>query len=1515
MMSCDCGHSTDNELQVRYLVRSVGTLRIAKLYHSCYWRYENSMLSSPIEIGGQSRSAVQKRRLSHPKRDDQFEVEEFVVFHVRRRKARRIVLVLMFLSLLFTCQLWNIRGSIYGGTVWLVFAAIAISSGAAVEGKRDERHGPSQHPKNIVEQLWHKLQQVASQKESLSRQKHGNPKSLFDNREMSLSSIDVSNLKQIQEIVLSTSQHDWVQSLFQQQQPQQTAITAPVQRDKQPPQYKSIAVSSRKRRRALYKHSLQQHYAKLYLDSVRNAGARNSTHEEVAFNETLWNTVSNAFHTYTHNLHRETSHNTIRSISDEKLDRTTSLHTALAPFPKSSVRSNRQLIRNMFQHGYDSYMYHAFPAGEIRPISCQPGTFDLVRIPALTVFDSLDTLLLLGNVTEFARAVERIRKLHVLSPKKSIFAIDQNVSVFETNIRVLGGLISAHQLALAYHLDTPTFGSSKLRPESEFILQLDVFDAAGDIRWGSLEHKADPLSRWRRYQHGDDGELSFCSAADASFIDALADSMSISSVASCDSSSFSLSYSSIPFSGFAVHSNVCYKQGNTTSTSETIPLSDYWTYDGFLLDLALDIGKRLLPAFSTITGIPYGTVNLLYGVPSDETTVASLAGGGTLSLEFELLSRLSGDTRFGRAARLASRALFRHRSRLNLFGKHIDVSTGTWVETLSGIGSNSDSFLEYLAKHYMLFPEDDDFWIMFKTAYGGVFNESRLGEWYADVDLNSGVSSGNGRRVFESLAAFYPGLQVLLGEITPAARTLNSFFIVREILGFLPERFNYGVWNLDHGRDGAGIHPLRPELLESCYLMHRATKGIHSKLADSDIDQQSGWEWAADFALHKLESATRAPCGYAGLREVKPHTTGAVDGSNVGMKHMNEMPSFFLSETLKYLFLIFDDDNVLHRDSNRQWIFTTEAHPVHYAPQKSPVHPSSARRELTAGIASLKIILQRRVRSIRKLGHSNRSKYDDSFFKGRWTKVVDNRSYRDDIQSIVNEGSNAILSEIFPPIDSDVVTSNQVMPFIPSGPFLHDTFGESLRKENVAHLAFGNWGASVNLQRHCTNLYTSELLWLHAINGGATDYSDSYVSTGHDTLIEDPHFFAMFGAADALGAVGAGIYVDESNLEHVRCPISLAANEIVPEKVEEVFVADDSPVQIASEIGNFEVSTFPNGGGFHVRHVENDEFVIANFIADENPDIGQIAIVHTEICTNKWKSMAKDTSRDDEVKDQGMQLVREKRRQTSIVDFHGHSFTCKVHVFRRRKKSTEENEQDEIFSTIPCAPAMFGPTHISLLKEQKEIDIEAFLSGPRENNLNGCNVGPSPKEDPIAESFIQMDSGVVNDISASSEDSEASAIHLVHRGECTFFEKAMHMHKMWSIDALIVINSSEEMFMMSAGEDEIGDVDPNDVPVSVLISQTDGAALLEILQNESAIDSPSSVFARISIEQQFFNQNIQDELANRNDSIDWPIVRGNSNELNVLAEFGWGIHALIKSEGQHRECEISIVRHSFDEGT
>lgn len=69
-------------------------------------------------------------------------------------------------------------------------------------------------------------------------------------------------------------------------------------------------------------------------------------------------------------------------------------------------------------------------------------------------------------------------------------------------------------------------------------------------------------------------------------------------------------------------------------------------YQGRMLELALDLSKRLLPAFNTPTGLPYARVNLRRGVEKGESIETCAAGAGSLILEFAVLSRLSGDARF-----------------------------------------------------------------------------------------------------------------------------------------------------------------------------------------------------------------------------------------------------------------------------------------------------------------------------------------------------------------------------------------------------------------------------------------------------------------------------------------------------------------------------------------------------------------------------------------------------------------------------------------------------------------------------------------------------------------------------------------------------------------------------------------------------------------------------------------------------------------------------------------------------
>lgn len=47
---------------------------------------------------------------------------------------------------------------------------------------------------------------------------------------------------------------------------------------------------------------------------------------------------------------------------------------------------------------------------------------------------------------------------------------------------------------------------------------------------------------------------------------------------------------------------------------------DVKKYKGRILEMALDLGNRMMPAFATTTGLPYARVNLRYGIVDGETS-------------------------------------------------------------------------------------------------------------------------------------------------------------------------------------------------------------------------------------------------------------------------------------------------------------------------------------------------------------------------------------------------------------------------------------------------------------------------------------------------------------------------------------------------------------------------------------------------------------------------------------------------------------------------------------------------------------------------------------------------------------------------------------------------------------------------------------------------------------------------------------------------------------------------------
>src|SRR5438046_8850625 len=124
-------------------------------------------------------------------------------------------------------------------------------------------------------------------------------------------------------------------------------------------------------------------------------------------------------------------------------------------------------------------------------------------------------------------------------------------------------------------------------------------------------------------------------------------------------------------------------------------LSSYQlTGDKRLLELAEDLGNRLLPGFNSPTGLPYVYVNLRTGQVRDPVT--NPAETGTLLVEFGTLSKLTGKPVFYDKAKRALVETYKSRSAIGLVGSTINVETSAWTDNESHINGGIDLSSEYL---------------------------------------------------------------------------------------------------------------------------------------------------------------------------------------------------------------------------------------------------------------------------------------------------------------------------------------------------------------------------------------------------------------------------------------------------------------------------------------------------------------------------------------------------------------------------------------------------------------------------------------------------------------------------------------------------------------------------------------------------------------------------------------------------------------------------------------------------
>ena len=107
----------------------------------------------------------------------------------------------------------------------------------------------------------------------------------------------------------------------------------------------------------------------------------------------------------------------------------------ILPLEKQNDRQKE--VVEAFRYAWDGYKKYAWGHDELRPVSKSYGEWFGV---GLTIIDSLDTMLLMNLREEFQQARDWVA--NSLTFEKNV-----DVNLFETTIRVLGGLLSAYHLS------------------------------------------------------------------------------------------------------------------------------------------------------------------------------------------------------------------------------------------------------------------------------------------------------------------------------------------------------------------------------------------------------------------------------------------------------------------------------------------------------------------------------------------------------------------------------------------------------------------------------------------------------------------------------------------------------------------------------------------------------------------------------------------------------------------------------------------------------------------------------------------------------------------------------------------------------------------------------------------------------------------------------------------------------------------------------------------------------------
>ncbi|KAH9486193.1 Mannosyl-oligosaccharide 1,2-alpha-mannosidase [Psilocybe cubensis] len=382
--------------------------------------------------------------------------------------------------------------------------------------------------------------------------------------------------------------------------------------------------------------------------------------------------------------------------------------------------------------------------------------------------------------------------------------------------------------------------------------------------------------------------------------------------------------------------------------------------DPLFLNKATELADRMLPVFDTPSGVPLPVINLAQrkGYQTEDFPgVTSIAEIGTLQLEFRYLSQLTRDAKYWQTVENVMEVIRHARLPHGLASVFVNIETGQYETSVIRLGSRGDSFYEYLLKQYLQTNNNEKIYLeMYEDAMDAVHNHllrKSMGNQMTYTSELVPEDDENGDLTWrltpkqDHLVCFLGG-SLMLGatragalvekvSIPPQPDELSEkgkrdwntgVELIKTCMnthdtatGLSPEIVYFRVpsdgmdaypqaptdWYIRGAAAGEfppydARYMLRPETVESLFLAYRLT--------GDRIYRDYGWG-----IFRSIEKHCRVPTGgYA--------TIVNVDENPVRQEDI--METFFLSETLKYLYLLFSDSNVIPLD---RYVFNTEAHP------------------------------------------------------------------------------------------------------------------------------------------------------------------------------------------------------------------------------------------------------------------------------------------------------------------------------------------------------------------------------------------------------------------------------------------------------------------------------------------------------------------------------------------------------------------------------------------------------------